>query len=344
MEEEPRPNATIRMEKKLPKRGRRMRSEAHTPRNNALWRCDSTACDAWQDAKNSTLKNQKLLWLIMFNILCGSVPCVRIDANEWCRWSDAAKKSWQKFRMHTSTPPTNNDRKSVCQICTTAMLGATPEKRTKNKMKRIAASELAPTHHFTFNCVSTVDSRLSPVESFSHSPVARTKTRVWQSYSCTVHTFAACTLHTPSNIENGITCQMEHLREKWLVDVRSENVVDDDDEDDNTTASHSLWGEHWLEYLGVCRACRISVKINGPIKKVNKLFVQNGILTTHTNSHRSRNCGIPRQSTHCALHIRVIVWVWVVQTLMAFTTHRHIAQYMQCTPYCCCCRPTLSDI
>lgn len=30
-------------------------------------------------------------------------------------------------------------------------------------------------------------------------------------------------------------------------------------------------------------AYRISVKINGPIKKVNKLFAQNDILTTHTH-------------------------------------------------------------
>lgn len=35
-------------------------------------------------------------------------------------------------------------------------------------------------------------------------------------------------------------------------------------------------------------AYRISVKINGPIKKVNKLFAQNDILTTHT--HRSPGC------------------------------------------------------
>lgn len=63
---------------------------------------------------------------------------------------------------------------------------------------------------------------------------------------------------------------------------------------------------------GGARACWISVKINGPIKKVNKLFAQNGILTTHivlpivgwcldrvdTARHTSRNSAPIRTNTY----------------------------------------------
>lgn len=98
----PRWDATIRMEKpEWEKTSIATRKDEWSTRNNAL---DDGSSWAWQDARNSTLENQKWLWLIMFNILRVYVSCVRMVPVNGV-WSG---------RRAPSTALPNPDKNCVC--------------------------------------------------------------------------------------------------------------------------------------------------------------------------------------------------------------------------------------
>lgn len=242
-------NGKIRIKiRKKSHQGRRMGKYTQQCASYAGTRVRVTGCEK---KIYSTLKNQKLLRLIMFNILCVYVSCVRMMIMNDVR-SDLAvhgiTENLTKLRMHASEM-----RIMIARACA---------QNAKNDMED---------EDETGNVSSASEHIISP------SIVCRSHSRECPLRRMESESDKRNHAHVYSNIENGITCRMEHLREKWLVV---------DDTDDNSKAksplAHRQKCVRWSESLYKrWRACWISVKINGPIKKVNKLFAQNGILTTH---------------------------------------------------------------